>query len=350
MLNNRYILTILSILLLVSCGTSKRADNKRFFQTRGIILAWSDVINPDVIDWIEKMKENGLNTVSIFGQDYQSEVYEEMKQKFINNGLDFVYEEHAMSWLLPRNLYDEHPEYFRMDKDGVRRPDFNGCPSNAETLEIVYKNAKILGKANAPTNHKYYFWLYDGGEKCYCEECRNLNDADQGLLFENTIIKALKKIDPKAQLAHLAYDKTTPPPLLVKPEEGVFLEFAPFYRRWDRPLSDREARREGQVWSHGDYLDMLEANLKIFPAETAQILEYWLDVSLVSGWKKPQKKLNFNKNVFEDDLNTYANYGIRNITSYGAWIDDYYVNTYEDISFIDDYGHGLYNFKRKNNE
>lgn len=341
-----YITVLLLFLLFSSCGENKRDSDKPFFQTRGILLAWNDVNNPDVIDWIAKMKENELTTVSISGYNYQSEAYAEIKQKFIDNGLDFVYEEHAMTWLLPRKLFESHPEYFRMDKEGVRRPDFNGCPSNKETLAIVHENAKKLGKANAPTNHKYYFWLYDGGEKCYCDECRDLNDADQGLLFENTIIKALKEIDPEAQLAHLAYDKTTPAPSLIQPEKDIFLEFAPFYRRWDIPLSVREARGEGAEWSHGDYLDMLEANLRIFPAETAQILEYWLDVSLVSGWKKPQKELHFNKEVFQDDLRTYAGYGIRNISSYGAWIDDYYVNTYKDVSFIDDYGQGLYNFKK----
>jgi hypothetical protein len=345
---NRGLFILLSFLLLTSCGDSRRNDNEPFFESRGIILAWNDVSNPDVIDWIAKMNEVGLNTVSVFGYDYQSDEYSEMKQKFIDNGIDFVYEEHAMSWLLPRELFKTHPEYFRMDSNGVRQPDFNGCPSNKKTLDIVFENAKKLGKANAPTNHKYYFWLYDGGEKCYCHECVNYNDADQGLLFENTIIKALKEIDSSAQLAHLAYDKTTPAPSCVKPEDGIFLEFAPFYRRWDKPLSDREARREGQEWSHGDYLDMLEDNLKVFSNKNAQVLEYWLDVSLVSGWQKPQKKLLFSKEVFKDDLNTYAGYGIQNITSYGAWIDDYYVKTYEDISFINEFGEGLYNFKVKN--
>ena len=220
----RYIVMSLLFLLLTSCGVSKRNDNKPFFQTRGIVLAWNDVSNPNVLDWIAKMKENGLNTVSVSGYDYQSVAYAEMKQKFIDNGLNFVYEEHAMTWLLPRKLFESHPEYFRMDKEGIRRPDFNGCPSNVETLAIIYENAKKFGKANVPTNHKYYFWLYDGGEKCYCNECRDLNDADQGLLFENTILRALKEIDPKARLAHLAYDKTTPAPSKIKPEEVEVLK------------------------------------------------------------------------------------------------------------------------------
>src|SRR5690554_662589 len=110
MKTHSYIIILLSFLLSSSCGEDKRNDDKPFFQTRGILLAWNDVNNPDVIDWIAKMKENGLNTVSVSGYNYQSEAYAEMKQKFIGNGLDFVYEEHAMPWLLPRNLFESYPE------------------------------------------------------------------------------------------------------------------------------------------------------------------------------------------------------------------------------------------------
>ena len=148
-------------------------------------------------------------------------------------------------------------------------------------------------------------------------------------------------------LAHLAYHNTTPAPSVVRPEEGIFLEFAPFYRRWDKPLSDRSAIRDGETWTHGDYLDMLEANLKVFPAETAQVLEYWLDVSQRSGWKKPQVRLEWYNDVYLDDLKTYAGYGIRNITCYGAWIDKYYVDTYGDLTPVEDYGQGLLNYRQE---
>ena len=336
----------LALPLLFSCAP-KQADEP-FFKLRGIVLAWDDVKNPEALDWLGYMQKTGLNTISICGTDYLSEEYLAFKQKCIDMGIDFEYEEHAMTWLLPRDLFAAHPEYFRMDESGVRRNDANGCPCNAEAMEVIKKNAAEFARKYAPSNHRYYTWLFDGGGICHCDKCKHLNASDQGLMYENVILEGLRSVDPEAMVAHLAYEATTPAPTCVKPVEGVFLEWAPFYRRWDKPLSDREAIREGQKWSHGDYLDMLEANLKIFPAETAQVLEYWLDVSQRSNWTKPQKDLGWTpeaKAAFYDDLKTYAGYGIRNITSYGVYIDEAYLDMFKDVSFIEDYGYGLRDFR-----
>lgn len=346
MLNKKLAMIALSALLLVSCGTGK-SDDDHFFQLRGIVLAWEDVVaDPSVIDWLGTMKETGMNTISIFGHDYQSPEYAELKQKCIDMGFGFEYEEHGMTWMLPRDLFAEHPEYFRMNEEGERVPDYNGCPSNPEALRIVYENVKKMAQIYAPSNHRYYFWLHDGGGKCHCPECEHMNLADQGLLFENAMIKGLREIDPEAMLAHLAYDKTSPAPTCVKPAEGIFLEYAPIDRCHERPLTDSEARwADRPRWNNGEYVQMLKDNLEVFGAENAQILEYWLDDSLFSMWTKPQSPVRWNKEVFDADLELYASLGIRNITCYGAWIDDYYAKTYGDISFIEYYGKALRDYK-----
>ena len=90
---------------------------------------------------------------------------------------------------------------------------------------------------------------------------------------------------------------------------------------------------------------MLEDNLMVFPAETAQVLEYWLDISLVSDWKMPQKQITLYEEAFLDDLKTYASYGIKHITTYACWADANYVEMYGDVSFIDQYGQGLLNYR-----
>lgn len=335
-----------SLLLFASCANSGKKANEPFFQMRGVILSWDDIKNPDVIDWIDLMKKNGLNTISVCGHEYDDEEYYAFKQKCIDAGLDFEYEEHAMTWLLPRELFAEHPEYFRMDENGVRQPDGNGCPSCQEGLEVLMSNVPEFVRTHKPTNHKYYTWLFDGGDVCHCEKCKGYNVADQGLIFENHIIEALREIDPEAQLAHLAYHNSIEAPSVVKPEEGIFLEFAPFFRTWDQPLKNKDAvGRDGKT-THGEFLRMLEDNLKVFPVETAQVLDYWMDDSLYSGWKKPQVRVPWRKDVFLSDLETYASYGIRNITAYAIYVDDYYVKTFEDISFVDDYGQGLLNYRR----
>ena len=179
--------------------------------------------------------------------------------------------------------------------------DANGCPSSEGALEEVYKNALQLGRSYAPTNHRYYFWLDDGGDICYCPLCKDKSASDQALMFENKIIQALKELDPDAELAHLAYNNTTDAPKVVTPAEDIFLEFAPFHRTWLHPLSATWA--EGNDgWTHAKYLKALQENLKVFPKETAQVLEYWMDDSLFSGWNSSNlKKVPWDEEIFLDD-------------------------------------------------
>ena len=111
------------------------------------------------------------------------------------------------------------------------------------------------------------------------------------------------------------------------------------------PLDEREAQRAGMQITHGEYLDALEANLKVFPAETAQVLEYWMDISLVSDWKKPARQLTWHGDVFRSDIATYARLGIRNITAYAIYLDADYVDAFHDVSFVYDYGKVLWEYR-----
>lgn len=68
------ILFTASLLLFASCVNSGKKADEPFFQMRGVILSWDDIKNPEVIDWIELMKKNGLNTISVCGHEYDDEV------------------------------------------------------------------------------------------------------------------------------------------------------------------------------------------------------------------------------------------------------------------------------------
>ena len=109
-------------------------------------------------------------------------------------------------------------------------------------------------------------------------------------------------------------------------------------------VTDLEAPgRKGRM-SHREVIDLLEANLKVFPAETAVVLEYWLDVSLASGWKKPAVNLPWHPEVFASDLETYAGYGIHNVTSFAVYMDSTYFRSFPEQQCLADYGGmlGLY--------
>lgn len=338
-------IVVLAAMTAVGC-CGNRYDEP-FFTTRGIVLSWDDVKAPDRLDWVAMADSAHVNTLSIYCSEAtkQTPEYRDFIDRCAEKGIAIEFQEHAMAELLPRAIYDEHPEYFRMDEQGNRVNDYNCCPSSQEALEIIARNAKARAEKYPPTNHKYYFWLDDGGNKCFCNKCRDLNDSDQALLIENRIIEALREVDDKAMLAHLSYQNTLVPPAKVKPAEGVFLEFAPFFRTWERPLDEREAQRAGMQITHGEYLDALEANLKVFPAETAQVLEYWMDISLVSDWKKPARQLTWHGDVFRSDIATYARLGIRNITAYAIYLDADYVDAFHDVSFVYDYGKVLWEYR-----
>lgn len=325
-----------------SLQSCRQADTP-FFETRGIVLFWTDVNEPQRLDWLEMAERAGINTLSVYTDDgtKASDEYRAFIARCADKGIDVEYQEHAMGELLPRSLFDSHPEYFRMNEQGERCSDYNCCPASDEAMAIIAENAKAKALRNRPTNDKYYFWMDDGGDRCHCDKCRHLNDSDQALMIENRILRAVREVNPRAQVAHLSYHNTLEAPATVKPDEGIFLEFAPFYRSWDKPLADRDAIREGMTITHGEYLDALENNLKVFPASTAQVLEYWMDVSLFSGWKRPAMRLPWNREVFLSDLDTYARHGIRHITCYAAFVDGDYYDEYKDVGFVDEYGAGL---------
>ena len=325
----------------------KPEEPEKWFKMRGLVLGWSEVSNPSVIDYIKIARENGLNTFSVYNADRTTQNWKNFAKKCEDAGIDLEFEEHMMSFLLPREMFETHPEYFRMDKNGKRTNDANGCPSNQDALDVVRIKAKEIARNYTPTNDRYYFWLDDGGDICHCDKCKDLNASDQALIYENVIIEAVRELNPNGMVAHLCYHNTLNPPKTIKPKEGIFFEFAPFYRSWTEPLANTWAKGSAEL-THADYLRALKENLEVFPVETAQVLEYWMDDSLFSGWNQNNLlQVPWSNEIFLSDLKTYASYGIRNITCYAAFVGPSYVQKFGFPDFLVDYAQGLYNYENE---
>jgi hypothetical protein len=323
----------------LSCGEIQAAPPAgRWFLTRGVVLVPQDLT---LADWPDRAKRAGLSTIALhpFPAAVAKWVQSEAGKRFLEQcrtlGLEVEYELHAIRELLPRKLFADAPELFRMDAKGERTADANCCVHSDRGLKIIGESAVEIAKTLRPTTGRYFYWGDDGRPWCQCPKCRGLSDADQALVVENAMCQALRRLDPKAQVAHLAYHGTLQPPKQVKPAEGVFLEYAPIQRRYDIPYEQQQKPGDR------DSLSALDANLEVFPKDTAQVLEYWLDASRFSQWKRPSVKLPWKKDVFLVDLETYRRRGIRHVTTFAVYIDADYRTRYGDLGFIDEYGAGL---------
>jgi hypothetical protein len=327
-------------------ATTRAKDARPAFVTRGVVLVPADL---SLGDWPNRAHRAGLTTIGLHHGSSPKEVICTVKsdegQRFLDRcrrlGLEVEYELHAMSELLPRELFARNPALFRMNDKHERTADANLCVISQEALDLAGEGAASLAKALRPTTGRYFLWGDDGKPWCRCDKCRGLSDSDQALVLANHLWKVLKRVDERARVAHLAYANTLAAPTEIKPAEGVFLEYAPINRRYDVPY----ARQTGPTDRDG--LALLDANLKVFRAETAQVLEYWLDVSRASRWKRPAAKLPWDKSVFLADLEAYAARGVRHVTSFAAWVDADYAKRFGDPAFIGEYGAGLAGSKKE---
>lgn len=313
---------------LSGCRTAGCAGGIR--STRGVVVGVKDLSGN--FDWPKLAADAGLTTIGThFGpKDVIPFLKSDKGKRFIDScakhSIEVEHELHALQYLLPRELFSTNPELFRMDYNGIRRNDGNCCVTNPKAIEIITEKAVEVARVCRPTTGRYYYWLADQLPVCQCENCRTFSDTDQSIIVENAIIKALRReVDPNATLSHLAYFNTLTPPKKVKPHEGLFLEYAPI-KRWHR-THIRYPLVEG-----GKELDELDELLKVFPAETAQVLEYWLDESLFCGWRRnnrPLAKIPWNSALTRAEVQAYRKRGIRHFTTFAVDLSDEYNEMFE---------------------
>ena len=195
--------------------------------------------------------------------------------------------------------------------------------SNAEALEVVRQNAALLAKLMPSDTHRYHFWLDDVSQcRCRCPKCEGLTAADQALTVYNAILEGIRRTDEQAKQCYLAYHDANTAPVSVRPAEGIYLEYAPFMRDHRRPLADPESQKNGAE------IKALPALLKCFGPEDAQALDYWLDNSLFSGWKKPPKEFHLEQDVLRKDAEYYRQLGFEWITTFACFLGKDYTDLY----------------------
>lgn len=297
-------------------------------ERRGVVVYPDDITSVGLDEWERRIDLAGLDLIGLHAatsndpiDTLEAFVRSPLGQDFLalcdRKHVDVEYELHALEWLLPRDLFTDHPEWFRMDPDGTRNPDYNMCFSSDEAFEAMRPRLKSLLEWARPTTHRYYLWTDDKiGKFCSCPECVRYSPSEQALLYENRLLKMLREFDPEATLAHLAYQQTLPAPVNVRAEDGVFLEYAPIKRDYAKALTAPER-------------SALQANTAAFPAFSQHILEYWLDESMFSHWKKNAPvPLPFQTAQAARDLADYRSFGAADFTCFAAWLNALYIDQF----------------------
>ena len=107
---------------------------------------------------------------------------------------------HAMSGMVKKEMFEEHPEYFPMVKGERRAPSmgpWNPCMSNPDLPQLfdAYADAYF---AKHPDNLGLPMGVNDGGGDCQCPECERLwqEHGNQYAVFYNMAAKSLAKSHP----------------------------------------------------------------------------------------------------------------------------------------------------------
>jgi hypothetical protein len=289
------------------------------------------LIHPEELSkkWIDRLIDNNIDCLGLHPvggyrahlnlekmlSDMDTKEFQDKIDYAESMGLKIEYEMHCGSYLMPRDMFETNPEYFRMNENGERTPDLNFCVSSEEAMDIVAKRAKELAKKLYKSSHNFYFWLDDKKDShCHCKKCSSLSPSDQQLMVMNRMLSEIQKDFPDAKLAYLAYFNTSVPPKKVKPAKGIFVEYAPFERDMkesSRMISEEEKTKQSDL-------------LSLFGKKDSKVLEYWYDNSFFSNWQKPPKKLVVDYNNVHDSISYYKEKGFEHISSFACYLGQDY--------------------------
>ena len=306
------------------------------------------VIYPEELSdyWLDRLEGTGLNFLGIHpvGGNTQGKAIEDAiewirlpeTRRLIDRaerlGIAVEFEMHALSWLIPRSLFETQPEWFRMNENGERVADSNCCFSHPEVLEYTAERSAELAKIFETSRGRYQFWGDDvANPRCNCPRCREMSGSDAVMMFYNAVNEGIRSVFPGAGQSYLAYDDVIVPPEHVTPADGIFLEYAPMKRNLTRPMWDPESEMNKKS------IEPVGRLLEVFGHKNAQVLDYWLDNSWFSGWKKPIQRFRCLMDVVGQDAIWYERAGFETITSFAIYLGEEYYKTFGEHFDVDTY-------------
>jgi hypothetical protein len=221
-------------------------------------------------------------------------------------GLRIEVGNHDYDTLIPPELFEEHPEYFRMvqptDFWGERVGDFNLCvasPGAEKTIKKAYRT-KIKELA-ADGIYAWNTWPEDlpGFGWCMCPTCRSFTPNDQAMIAMRFLAEVIREEGLPMRVPMLAYHDTMFPGKKIDAPKETFLLFAPRERCYGHALADESCGINDR------YLHALKEWMEKYKdTNDAHTFEYYLDRVLFRGL------FPFLPQVILDDTAVYEKEGI----------------------------------------
>jgi len=267
-----------------------------------ILFYWPNNYS-SIEDWIDYAAKARLNRIAFHytwpARDWYIDLQQQAQPQLAERGMEMEAGGHFLSSFLPRNLFKEHPDWFRMNRQGQRVNDFNFDPFNSEALHYVTSHA-ISYLIQMPEAELYHLWPDDieGGGWTHEPGKEQYTPSDQSLLAANELVTRLRRHLPNAELSFLAYHDTVSPPKIVKPAKGIVYFYAPRERCYAHALNDPQCPLNRR------YSRDLERALPAFGAGRAEVFEYYVDEILYENLQPPLP------DVLRQDAQYYHQLGI----------------------------------------
>jgi hypothetical protein len=204
-----------------------------------------------MIDWMPKLRFNTL----VVPVDYQGCGYvrwdfwrDKLTPELKKRGITIEVGGHGYNIFINPNmesgtLFDKHPEWFAMDKDGKRsRREYRVfCTSNPDAVAYFHRN--ILNYLKNRPEIGMFYSLPPEEDWCECPNCRALGSiSDRHAILVNQTARLLGKEIPGMKLVCEAYSYFENPPDTETIDKNVLVEMAPFLQNFESQIYEPDAK------------------------------------------------------------------------------------------------------------
>lgn len=207
-------------------------------------------------------------------------------------------------------VYKDHPQWFGVDKNGVRSvdPHIVFCTSNPQAVEYLHGNLSTYLKVH-PEIDIFDFWPPDSEKWCECPNCLAMGQAnDRHALLVSQTARFLNDEYPKVKLECLAYSRYIEPPENEILDRNVLLDFCPINQSFEHHIYEESFE------NNKAYKENLVCWLKLFEGDIS-IYSYYRKYA----WRSLPVII---PHYMQNDLRFYRDCGVRGISVYaepGDW-------------------------------